>query len=101
MVAGVFGEAILLDPGVFVAAMEDGVGEDVIDALAGVLGGEGAGGFGGLGFECVIGVEIAGRENFLDDAARDVAAVLTPFFARAGFALFDFDLLEGGIGIEI
>src|SRR4026207_2296021 len=101
MIARIFGEAILLDPGVLEAAVEDGVGEDVINALAGELGGERAGDLGGLGFEGVVGVEVAGGENFLNDAAGDVAAVLTPFFARAGFALFGIDDLEGGIGIEI
>jgi len=101
VVAGVFGEAVLLDPGFLEAECLDGVGEDVIEALAGELGAEGSGGFGLVGFEGVVGIEIAGGEDFLDGAAGDVAAVLAPFLAGAGFALFDFDDLRGGIGVEV
>ncbi len=101
MVAGVFGEAVLFDPSVFKARFREVAGEDVVHALAGVLGGEGAGGLGVVGAKGVEGVEIPGGKDFLHGGAREMAAILAPFFTGAGFALFDFDLLGGGIGVEV
>src|SRR5258706_10695622 len=101
VVAGIFGEAVLLDPGVFQARGSEPVSEDVVHALAGELSAEGTGDFGLIGFEGVVGIEVARGEESLDGAAGNVAAVLTPFFPRAGFALFDLDQRRGGVGIEI
>src|SRR5205085_838504 len=58
-------------------------------------------GLGVVGTKCMKRIEIAGGEDSLDGGAREMAAVLAPFFAGAGFALFDFDLLGGGIGVEV
>lgn len=101
MVAGIFGQAIPLDPCVFQSIVLDRMREDVVHALAGILGGERAGVAGLVGFERVTGIEVAGGEHFLDGAAGNVAAILTPLFTRAGFAFFHVQQLSRRVGIEV
>ena len=60
MIAGVFRQAVVLDPSRFDAIGRDRVGKDVVDALAGKLGGEGALGFGKISVHALIRVQVAG-----------------------------------------
>src|SRR5687768_14871514 len=100
MIAREFGQAVVLDTGGFEAGGRDGVGEDVVDALAGVLGGEGAFSGGAVGVEGVKGVGVGGGEEFGDGGAGDVAAVAPPFFAGGFLAALGVDELDGGVGVE-
>ena len=75
--------------------------EDVVNALAGELGREGAARFRQLRIHRVIRVGVAGVQQFLDDAAGNDAAVGGGLFARGGFTVGEIDLLDGGVGVEI
>jgi len=77
------------------------VDEDVVYALAWILGGEGALGGGVVGAEGVERVEVAVIEEGLDGAAGDLAAIGFSFFAGFGFAVGEVDLLMGRVGVEI
>src|SRR5579864_5738841 len=100
MVAGVFGQAVVLDPRLTATRRVDREGEDEIHPLAGKLGGERTGGLGLPRVNHVQRVHVSRLQHLLDDPPRDVPTILVKLLAGARLDLRRVDLLAGRVGIE-
>jgi hypothetical protein len=101
MIAGVLGQTILFDFGLFDPFGIDTVGKNVIDALAGMLSGEAAGFSGGGWGGGVERIDVIGGEKLLDGRSGQCAAVGGDVFLRAAFAFGGIDMLDRGVRVEV
>ncbi len=101
MIAGELREAILFDAGVGQVFAGNAVRENVIDALAGELGGKASDFAGCSAMQGLQRIDISRIEELLNRGARDFAAVSRDIFTRARFAFKGIDGLDGRIGVEI
>ena len=101
MIARVFGQTICFDPCRLNRLHVETKRENVVHALPGMLRGEAALCLAGGRIECMQRIHVAGAQNLLHNAPRDLVSVLYVFPLRGLLALLDVDLLHRRVGIEI